>query len=157
MSGSASSTAITLGPGITLTPAAGWQIDRPGDNVAELHSPDGNAVLDVTVGTGDAKDAAAELNNDVQQLPQNSDLSNVKTAKCSTSTLGNRQFQQLSGCGFTADLASDQGTFQVQGMLAEYMNPTSGMGAFIVFFAQHQAAYEAARQDVVAMLASMLV
>lgn len=158
MSTSASTNAkINLGPGITLTPASGWDIKRPGDNEALLVDDNADATLDVIVGSGQSNDSAAELVNDIQQVvPLNSNVTNINKAKCQSGNLDSRQFQQLTKCGFSADVTTAQATVKIRGVFVELMNPTSGMAAFAMFSAANPTAFDAATNDVSAMLQSML-
>ena len=146
---------ITLGPGISLTPADGWTVQMtPDGNYVELDNPAGNARLEVTVGSGQSADPAKELNGNVQNFMQNYGYTNVNLAAPVSAPVNSRFFQQQVTQGFTANDPTPPGAAH-QGMFTELMNTTTAMAAFAAFQADPDA-YDAASTDATTMINSML-
>lgn len=146
---------ITLGPGISLTPADGWSVQMtPDGNYAELDNPDNTARLEVTVGSGQSADPAKELNSNVQNFMQNNGYTNVNLAAPASGPVNSRFFQQQITQGFTANDSTPPGAPH-QGMFTELMNTTTAMAAFAAFQADPDA-YDAASTDATNMINSML-
>lgn len=150
-----SSAPITLGPGISLTPAAGWSVQQtPQGNYVELDSPDGKAKLEVIVGSGQSANTAKELNSNVQNFMQSYGYTNVNLAPPVSGSVDSRLFQQQVTQGFTANDSTPPGAPH-QGMFTELMNTTTTMAAFAAFQASPDA-YDAASTDATNMINSML-
>jgi hypothetical protein len=155
MSPFSSGTPITLGPGISLTPADGWKAHQnPDGNYVELDNPNGTARLEVIVGSGQSADPIKELNNNVQNFMQNYGYTNVNLAAPVSSPVDSRYFQQQVTQGFTANDSTPPGAAH-QGMFTELMNSTTAMAAFAAFQADPDA-YDAASADANNMINSML-
>ena len=146
---------ITLGPGISLTPADGWTVEMtPDGNYAELDNRDATARLEVTVGSGQSADPAKELHNNIQNFMQNYGYTNVNLAEPVSAPVNSRFFQQQVTQGFTANDSTPPGAAH-QGMFTELMNTTTAMAAFAAFQADPDA-YDAASTDATNMINSML-
>jgi len=146
---------ITLGPGISLTPADGWTVqETPEGNYAELNNANGTAKLEVIVGSGQSADPLKELNSNVQAFMQNYGYTNVNLAAPTSGPVDSRFFQQRVTQGFTANDSTPPGAAH-QGTFTELMNTTTAMGAFAAFQANPDA-YDAASADATSMINSML-
>jgi hypothetical protein len=146
---------ITLGPGISLTPADGWSVQlTPDGNYVELDNPDGTAKLEVTVGSGQSADPGKELNSNVQNFMQDNGYTNVNLAAPVSGPVNSRFFQQQVTQGFTANDSTPPWAAH-QGMFTELMNTTTAMAAFAAFQADPDA-YDAASADATNMINSML-
>jgi hypothetical protein len=146
---------ITLGPGISLTPAVGWTVqETPEGNYVELDNPNGTAKLEVTVGSGQSADPAKELDSNVQNFMQNNGYTNVNLAAPVPGSVNSRFFQQQVTQGFTANDPTPPGAAH-EGMFTELMNTTTAMAAFAAFQADPDA-YDAASPDATNMINSML-
>ncbi len=146
---------ITLGPGISLTPADGWTAEMtPDGNYVELDNPDDTARLEVTVGSGQSADPAKELNNNIQNFLQNYGYTNVNLAAPVSAPVSSRFFQQQVTQAFTANDSTPPGAAH-QGMFTELMNTTTAMAAFAAFQAGPDA-YDGSSADATNMINSML-
>jgi hypothetical protein len=148
-------TPISLGPGISLTPANGWTAQQtPDGNYVELDNAAGTAKLEVTVGSGQSADPVKELNGNVQQFMQNYGYTNVNLAAPVSNPVNSRFFQQSVTQAFTANDSTPPGAAH-QGMFTELMNTTTTMAAFAAFQASPDV-YDAASVDANNMINSML-
>jgi hypothetical protein len=151
-----SNATIGLGPGISLTPADGWEVLDQTDNAVVVVLRKLLTRFEVTVGTGQSKDAKTQLAKDIAQLPDHSNLNNVAIEKCRSETLDSREFDQDDTCGFTADFVTNQGAEKVVGYVIELMNTASGIGALATVYAANSDEVNAAAPDAIAMLKSMV-
>lgn len=142
--------------GVTITPADGWTVDTQDKGLVILMNADKTAMLFITAGVTDSKDAAAVLDADVQKFVEENSMSNVKVTKPKTGTLDSKNFQEVVSRGFMGDLETQQGTMNLVGMFAELMNTSTGMSAFIVYNAPSQDDYDASSEDADKMIGSLL-
>jgi hypothetical protein len=142
--------------GVSLTPADGWTVEEQDKGVALLMNADKTAMLFVTAGVSDSKDAAEVLAADMQKFAEENSMANVKVTKPKTGTLDSKNFQEVVSRGFTGDLETQQGTINLVGMFAELMNTSTGMSAFIVYNAPSEDDYDASSEDADTMISSML-
>jgi len=146
---------IFLGPGIALTPAAGWTA-TPNEfgNYVALENTGRTAKLEVTVGTGQSNDPARELEGNIAQFMQNYGFTNVDLAPPDPEPLNSRFFQQRVTRAFTADDSTPAAAAH-KGMFTELINTMTGMAAFAAFQASPDS-YYVASNDATTMINSML-
>jgi hypothetical protein len=142
--------------GVSITPADGWTVDTEDKGLVILMNADKSAMLFVTAGVTDSKDAAEVLDADIQKFVEENGMANVKVTKPKTGTLDSKNFQETVTRGFTGDLETQQGTLNLVGMFAELMNTSTGMSAFIVYNAPSEDEYDASAEDADSMISSML-
>jgi hypothetical protein len=149
---------ITIGQGVSITPAPGWTLANQGTNWVMLYNADSTAQTYVTVGKASGTDILAELQADINSLTSASSagLSNVQMEKPLTNTLQGNNFQQDAIIGYTADQSTQQGTTSIVGVFAELLNPSNQQSAFIDMKAVSPAAANQAGTDTGRMMGSML-
>ncbi|HZQ31237.1 MAG TPA: hypothetical protein VFB19_05830 [Mycobacterium sp.] len=151
-----SGNAVSLTNGVSLTPASGWTVANSGDAVAAVNKDDGTASLLVVVGTVKSTDVEAVLNDDIAQVTQKLGIANVKVSKTETGSVQSSNFQEVAKRGFQGDLSTQQGTQSVVGMFLEFLNTKTQNAAFVMFMAKDDKSFDAAVDDVNAMIKSIL-
>jgi hypothetical protein len=157
--GTFSTGAVSVGDGITLTPAPGWSVESQSkdDRTVTLINADTSAEMFVAVGKASGTDIAQVLSTDITNATSGAAFSNVKlSGQPSQKTRQSDRFQQERGVGYTADLQTQQGTIPVVGVFAELLNTSTRESAFIDVHAVSSDALKQAAEDADAMIGSML-
>ncbi|WP_231614289.1 zinc ribbon domain-containing protein [Mycobacterium nebraskense] len=129
-----SADSITIGRGISITPAPGWIPAARGPDWVILHNADSSAQLYVRVKPATATDVTALLQADINQVIMESSgaLSNMKNLSGpATKTLQSANFQQQASIDYTADVSTQQGTIPILGAFDELLNTSSDHGVQI--------------------------
>jgi len=147
---------VSIGNGISLTPAPGWTIEGNQPHSVMLLSADSTAEMFVTVGAAESTDITQVLSDDIKNLV-NGYLTNIQLlSKSQVGTIQSNNFQQKLAIAYSADLQTQQGSTPVVGVFIELLNPTTQNSAYIDLHAVSDAAFNAAENDAVAMVNSML-
>jgi hypothetical protein len=149
---------IAIGNGIAITLAPGWTIYSQKADYLHLLNADKTADMQVSVGKAPATDVAQELNNDINVASTGSSAiyQNVTLGPVNTFALQSANFQQEAAVAFTADQSTQQGTVHEVGVFREWLNPSTGLSAFITLETESNDALQAAVNDYQTMNSSML-
>ncbi len=153
-----SADSITIGRGISITPAPGWILAVRGPDWVILHNADSSAQLYLRVKPATATDVAALPQADINQVIMESSgaLSNMKNLSGpATKTLQSANFQQQAYIDYTADVSTQQGTVPILGAFDELLSTSSGLSAFINYRQNGDATTQAASEGGM-MIQSML-
>jgi hypothetical protein len=154
--GGTTGSAIDLGNGVTLTPAAGWTAQDIGSsNQALLINSDSTVSFFVGVGQADNTDPVSVLSTDINSEVQGGALTDVQLGDTQSGTLNGSVFDAVALVPFSATQSSQQGTDEIVGRFAELINTQSANSAFIVVKALSSDAIDASTEDVTAMTFGM--
>jgi hypothetical protein len=150
---------ITIGNGITLTPAPGWTVYHQKTGFVHLLNADKTVDMQVGVYTSNTTDVTQALTTNINASSATSGgiFSNMKLGTVSTDApQGATNFQQEAYVAFTADESTQQGTSHDVGTFRAFMNTSSRLAAFIVVAANDDAGLQAGANDYLSMCGSML-
>jgi hypothetical protein len=123
---------IDLGSGVSVTPAAGWQVAKQTSNRVVLISGDGNYLFDTTVGQVQSGDISQVITSDIQNWAQGAQDLKVGQSSGVQQIQGNH-FSQMIAVPYEVVLSGQQGTITLYGTFIELMDPQSRLAAFVVF------------------------
>lgn len=149
---------ITIGRGISITPAPGWMAAVRGPDWVMLHNAESSAQMYVHVKPATGTDVTAMLQADINQVITESSgaLSNMKNLSGpTTKTLQSANFQQQASLDYTAEIATQQGAIPVLGAFEELLNTPNDLSAFINYRQSGDATTQAASEGGT-MIQSML-
>ncbi len=111
----------------------------------------------VAVGTVEETDITRLLNSHIQTETEAAGLSDLQLGEFGDVTPTEEpRFTQFLGVPYTATMSTQQGTMPITGVFAELLNPSTGLSAFINYFAGNQTDLDANMPDADKMLSSMM-
>ncbi len=151
-----STAAISLDD-VSITPAPGWVlVDQEGKRGVIL-GKDKKKFMEVIVVQSDATDVAQVLPGWIRKSKSKLSLTSVEVEKVSKpEQLNSPHFQQKQSARFSGDLATQQGTLTVYGVLVVLLNTSTGEEALIDLFTPGTDLRDAAWPDAENMISSML-
>ena len=150
--------AISIAPGVSVTPAPGWSIEDQGPGWVVLNNAFSTAELEIKAKPARGTDPVAVLQADINNLNgvSTTGLSNVRDLGApSAGPVQGGNFQQQANISYTADGTSRMGAIPVVGSFSELLNTSTHQSAFIVFV-QNSDAPQRADGEGQAMIDSLL-
>ena len=142
---------IPIAGGVTVTPAAGWQVEKHDAGLVILASSGTQLFLNVyrAQSTNITQDLVTSINTFTKGT------TGLKVGKSSApATIQGRHFTQSQDIAFQFQVATQQGTATVQGLFIEFLNPQTGIAEFCVYASTSNSALQAKAHDALTMIAS---